>query len=329
MRLLRAFVMAAFLALGTSAVAAEPVVGTWEYKEPISGFVLSMTLNSDGTGLMDGEPIRYTLKANTLTVVEDGEAIAYTVRVTGDQLHASGGDLDAPLTFTRRGGAGAAQPIAQPPASQPARAQQAGGVVGTWNSSEGPVVLNADGSGSLNGVAFRYRVEGATIVLVGAEGEAQVPFRLDADRMDVFVDGAWSTMTRAGAGGAVQADATGLAGVYVATESSVDPGIFMSYTQYVILYPDGTVSYAKAEGGATRAQVSESIERFTSFQTRPELKGQTHGTWQAQGNAIVIRWNLWNNLVCRGQVDPATGKLQIEKMGVLSEGATLAFDRQK
>jgi hypothetical protein len=44
------------------------------------------------------------------------------------------------------------------------------------------------------------------------------------------------------------------------------------------------------------------FERFSSFKTNPQVKGQTVGTWQGDGTNVVVRWNIWNNLVCRGQL---------------------------
>lgn len=68
------------------------------------------------------------------------------------------------------------------------------------------------------------------------------------------------------------------------------------------------------------------FERFSSFKTNPQVKGQTVGTWQGDGTNVVVRWNIWNNLVCRGQF--SGGALHLETMGVLEEGATLKFEKQ-
>ena len=68
------------------------------------------------------------------------------------------------------------------------------------------------------------------------------------------------------------------------------------------------------------------FERFSSFKTNPQVKGQTVGTWQGDGTYVVVRWNIWNNLVCRGQF--SGGALHLKTMGVLEEGATLKFEKQ-
>ena len=399
----------------------DDLVGTWEYKHAPTGLVLSMTLKADGSGVTDDEPMRWSASGNTLTVVQDGETTRYTVRLDGNSLHASGGDLDEPVTFTRKGAAAAGEqkkgglggqlqemqkdaaaadaprgsgtwvfsangqsfaldlkpdgtgsfnnvPLKWKLDGEKLRVDMstgtvtydakldgdamtlAGGdlpqavtfkrvnsakaeptIVGRWNSKDGPVELKPDGTGTINGSPVRYKLEPGVVTIFSEErGITRIPYKLDAsgNRMTVTVDGEEGVLKRIGAGGgaAVAGDAPAGAGVYVAHESSVDPNIMMSYTQYVILWPDGTVGYAKAEGGATRAQVTDSLERFTSFKTNPQVKGQTVGTWESDGTNVVVRWNIWNNLVCRGQF--RGDALHLEKMGVLEEGATLKFEKQ-
>ncbi len=438
----RVAVLCWLLALSSVAAAGlkEDLAGTWEYLHPPTGLVLSMTLGADGSGTMDDEPMRWSASGNTLSVTQDGETTRYTIRLDGNRLHASGGDLDAPITFLRKnGGAGAGagagdgaaeakkgglggklqeaqkdKPAdAGPPGSgtwvlsagqtsftlelkpdgtgsfnetplkwkldeKSLRLEMGGGVVsyeaklsdnelaltggdlpqavtfkrsggggegdekapaertvvGKWSSKDGPVELRPDGTGTINGTPVRYQLEPGVVVIFSEErGITRIPYKLDetGNRMTVTADGGQDVLTRVGAragGGGARGGggAPAGAGVYVAYESSVDPNFMMSYTQYVILWPDGTVGYAKAEGGATRAQVTDTLERFTSFKTNPQVKGQTVGTWESDGTNVVVRWNLWNNLVCRGQFQGDA--LHLEKMGVIEEGATLRFEKQ-
>jgi hypothetical protein len=106
-----------------------------------------------------------------------------------------------------------------------------------------------------------------------------------------------------------------------------NPSNYMSYTQYVVLYPDGSVGYDKAGGGATRTAVSEYIERFSSFSNGRQGAGGNFGRWETDGVNITIQWNHWNNLVSRGQVNG--GAMSLSGMGVLEEGATVEFKRQQ
>ena len=300
--------------------------GTWETKRH-DGATLTMQLNPDGTGLLGAAPLRWALEGDALVLHVNGGRVRYDLLKLDDaELRVSGGDLPQPVTFTLaapRGGAGAGAG-AKPDS-----------VVGKWNSDDGPVELNADGTGSLAGAPFKYRVEGDVIVLTSQDGQtARIPFRLEGDRVIVTVEGERGVLTRAGGAGGARDGAKvhaggGVAGVYVAQESSVDPTNAMVLTQYLILYPDGAVGWAKSEMGATRQSVGEHLERFTSFRNGAGHGGQTFGTWQANGNDVVVQWRIWNNLTCRGRLDPASGSLMLEKMGTLDEGATLEFKRQR
>ena len=103
----------------------------------------------------------------------------------------------------------------------------------------------------------------------------------------------------------------------------------MSITQYLSLYPDGTIGFAKTEGGATRTAVSEQLERFSSFKTKAGGAGRTYGNWKADGDTVTIQWRgAFNNATWQGRVDPRTGKLTIRGAGILNEGDTLAYERQ-
>ena len=115
------------------------------------------------------------------------------------------------------------------------------------------------------------------------------------------------------------------AGVWVATESHVDPAIAMVITQYITLYPDGAASFQKTEGGASRRQVSESIERFSSFRHTCQRSMNDH--WRSDGIHVEVQWS-WRNAPVVGRVDVAAGKLVLADVGILVEGATLTYDRQ-
>jgi hypothetical protein len=307
------------------AAAAPRGSGTWVCN--LHGAAFTLELRTDGTGAFNATPLKWALDGEALRLDMGGGVVTYEAKLTQDQLTLNGGDLPQALVF-KRTAAGADQAGAKNAAAEPT-------IVGRWNAKDGPVELKPDGTGTINGTPVRYKLEpGVVVIFSEEEGITRIPYKLEdgGNRMTVVVNGEQSVLTRVGAdaaqGGAAAAagDAPPGAGVYVAHESSVDPNFMMSYTQYVIFWPDGTVGYAKAEGGATRAQVTDSLERFTSFKTNPEVKGQTVGTWESDGTNVVVRWNLWNNLVCRGQF--SGNALHLEKMGVIEEGATLKFEKQ-
>ncbi len=118
----------------------------------------------------------------------------------------------------------------------------------------------------------------------------------------------------------------GLAGVWVGEEASLDPSFYMSYTQYVTLWPDGSVSYSKSEGGASRTRIDESFVRFRSWREGQSPPARTVGRWTSDGASVSVQWSIWNNLHSRGRV-LSPGQITLSGMGALEEGATLTFKR--
>jgi hypothetical protein len=72
------------------------VAGAWEYKDPASGITVTFLLNPDGSGKFADQAIRYTVEADKLQLVADGEKLTYNFKLDGDTMTVSGGDLDKP-----------------------------------------------------------------------------------------------------------------------------------------------------------------------------------------------------------------------------------------
>lgn len=116
------------------------------------------------------------------------------------------------------------------------------------------------------------------------------------------------------------------AGVWAGTESSLDPGLFISWTQYLVLNPDGSVDYAQSEGGASQQQVTESSARFMYTHGASGYR-QSMGSWQSDGMILVVQWNsgaLW-----RGELDVSAGRLNFPGIGRLNAGSNVLFERQR
>lgn len=238
-------------------------------------------------------------------------------------------------------------------------APEAGGLVGYWQGSGESVQFNADGTLEYAGQNFLYLVGKDVLTLVPLDNVIQLPYTQKGDFLVVMLNGqpkafmrqadgqqnlavsqalgelvenvmarnakmpnsqAGSTATSSGAG------TNALAGVWVGQESSLDPSFYMSYTQYLILYPDGSVGYDKSEGGATRNQVSAAIERFTYFSSGRTGNRDVAGQWQSDGNSIAIRWR--DNTTWQGQVDLTSGRMMMFGVGVIEGGSNVLFQRQ-
>jgi hypothetical protein len=312
--------------------ASDSIVGTWKANDGTT-----MQFTADGQCVYNNlGTIPYKTENGMLTMQTGQPADPIRYEVKGDRLMLTlAGETQ---TLTRlEGGAGAA--AGAKAAADDKKPADKNSLLGRWNSEDGPVEFKDDGTGTLAGKPFRYKQEGQVLVTTGADGkETRIPFTIEGDRMVVIVNNEIGVLTRAGAaapGGAAgdkaqAANANGVAGVYVAQESSVDATNAMVLTQYLTLYPDGSVGWAKSEMGATREQVTENLERFNSFRTGAGAANnhRSYGRWESNGRDIVVQWNIWNNLTCRGQID-GNGSIHLEKMGTLNEGATLEFKRQQ
>src|SRR5687768_1207836 len=85
------------------AVDGEQLAGTWEYYDAAAGETYRFVLNADGTGTVDDEAVTYTVSGNKVRIKMEDEVLEYAVALKGDTLTVSGGDLDGPTPFVRKG----------------------------------------------------------------------------------------------------------------------------------------------------------------------------------------------------------------------------------
>jgi hypothetical protein len=321
------------------------LTGTYEASTPAG--VVTVTLQALSEGRLQGEvrvgPILLRLAGSTDGIRGEGTATSelgasavFQLECSGDQLGiqlvdlATGG-VDTLVCQRRRDGAPrGAMPAAPALSRGPAVASSApaapttgaapGALVGTWQGPHGRTRFDADGSVVFQGQRLQWAVDGDALVLTGPGGSARVAYVLDGDRLQVTGNGQTEHLTRVNLDDPMQA----AAGVWVATESHVDPAIAMVITQYITLYPDGAASFQKTEGGASRRQVSESLERFSSFHNTGQRS--VNGRWRSDGVHVEVQWG-WRNAPVVGRVDLAAGKLVLADVGILVEGATLTYDR--
>jgi len=193
---------------------------------------------------------------------------------------------------------------------------QGGDPTGAWDTPQGTTILRPDGTGRDGGEEIRWEVAGTLLKIIKGAQWVGVPFTAEGDIL-VLGSGPVATCQRAG-----------VPGVWVGNESSLDPGIYMSFTQMVTLFPDGTVAYSKSESGASRNQVSACIEQFRHFSNRGAAV-QAAGRWQSDGQRIAIQF-AFRGEPAEGWVDLANLKMKLGGMGKLpgNEGGPVTFERQ-
>jgi len=255
------------------------LLGSWQTKD--SSLMIRVTFNPDGTGTLDGTPVKYSVRGDRLTVNEEGTINNYTFKLNEGELVVWGGNLDQPLTFVRgatntkgfgkRRAEGAAEP------QEPKSKEQ--GIVGRWQSSEATVQINDDGTLNLNGITYRYSVKGNNITLADNEGALTFPFKLSGDTLQVLVDGRLVTYKRLTGNAVVENTGAStnpreLFGkwCYMANVNVSDGGR-MSNSCFT-LHENGTYKYYSetSSSGPIASSVSQESDS---------------GTWSVSGNTLI------------------------------------------
>ncbi|GEM_PF-4690705 len=205
------FVLVAFF-LAPSALLAQAdgkLVGTWEAKVQ-GGVTVILDLRAEGEGKMDDQAIQWRVDGKTLELNVDGTAFAYTIELEGDSLRLSGGDLDEPMTFARKGGkkglggkkkglagklgggtGGETKPPVEPPKEtrppvEPPKATKPT-IVGEWETqgAEGivPMVIKADNTGCLGTKEFHYLSTGYSLTIFTDKEQTEYRYELNGDTL--------------------------------------------------------------------------------------------------------------------------------------------------
>jgi hypothetical protein len=276
----------------------------------------------DNAVVYQGTAIAAKDTGSAIRVSFQGQTMDWPYELNGDSMKLTiGGQA---LALKRVGAA----PVVEPKKGADAGAAAAGpapanadpkSIVGAWDGPDGTVTVRADGTARTGGQDFKWSADASTITLSDDKNWVKIPYKLEGDKL-VLGTGPSKTLTR---------NKGGLAGVWVAQESTLDPQFFQSVTQYVSLFPDGSVGFAKSEGGATRTAVTEHLERFSSFKANQGGGTKTYGRWQQDGDTVTIQWQgAFGNATWQGRVNPQNGKLVIPRAGILKEGDTLEYERQ-
>lgn len=138
-----------------------------------------------------------------------------------------------------------------------------------------------------------------------------------------------------------------LVGEWKADEETHNLAAFISYTQFVALYPDGSVGWAKSEGGLTvRRESSPGFDTYTHHHTGKEGPQGSMGRWELRGGPSTGDWEGYQVEIpfvihwkgSRGSTaghaylrhrEGRADAMMIENTGVLKKGSTLEFLRQK
>lgn len=260
------------------------LTGTWQFSS--SEGTLTLKLNGDGTGSLNNDRFRYLTRGNRLAVEDEaGQTSVYVFNVQGDMLTVSGGNLPGAITFKRQlssGGGG----LLEKKLNQQERAGPRGadeeqshdGLTGTWQSGNTTVNIAKDGTLTLNGERFNYRVDGKFITLSNGEGSARVEFQLNGNTLITNYEGErtiYRRVTGADRHAAVpRSSSAELAGkwCYMSNVTANDGGR-MSNTCFT-LYENGTYDFYSetSSSGTYGSSVSQESDS---------------GTWSVSGTTLT------------------------------------------
>jgi hypothetical protein len=159
-------------------------------------------------------------------------------------------------------------------------------LVGSWVCEDDgtKVQIRDNGTLTINGEEYAYKVKGANITLVGDDGSAVLPFALDGDTLTVEYEGREIVYTRAkgglkslGGGGAAAPPREGIIPEFVGTwcymSSLTGSNSYMS-SRCFTLYANGTYEF-KSESSTSGGYGSTAGQGYDS------------GRWTATRNSIT------------------------------------------
>lgn len=184
------------------------IQGIWQNND--FGYQMILMLNANGTGEFDGEQISYSTQANTLTITQQGMSNNYTFALQGNSLTLSGGDLDAPITFTRNGEGGGTQQaqVSQPvQPSQPANTSTAGAtsavpanLLGVWSGHGETLEFKNNGQCVYLGNTYQYNVSSGHIIVQTTQGNIMFGYAVQGNELSITGNGKTVKYTRGTAG---------------------------------------------------------------------------------------------------------------------------------
>lgn len=260
-----------------SKVSSEQWIGIW--KASMYGEVITLELNKDGKGKLDGEPFTYEIKNQQFLYTQFGQTTTYNFSLSGNTLKLSGGDLAESLVFTKN------EQINKDNTSTQTTKND---IVGTWTSSDETLIFKENGTLIYSGMEFTYKISGNLILIETQLGTSEFTFKLNGNNLTLSAFGEEMYYSRTGnnnqtsqnnqqSGGRVAQELVGK-WCWVNVTSTNTGG--SSSEQCITLHPDGRYEYY---GESSRSVNTEGYYGGTSSQSSDE------GTWSYDGQKIY--WN--------------------------------------
>ncbi len=265
--------------IGTKVQQQGKVYGLWQNSE--FGYDMTLILNQDGSGEFDGEAIRFAEKGSILAIISGDKTTNYNFNLKGDAMTLSGGDLEKPITFSRKGKESSSQTTGTQPADAAFSATDKK-LFGLWSGNGEMIEFKQDGNCVYLGNSFPYKVSQGHIILTTAQGNVMMAYTVNASVLNLTINGQKVTYTKpmgSGISGTTPAS-TGTGNVPM---ELVGQWCYMNMTsnsqtsRCINLRADGTYTYSY-EG--SRSVNTETLSGGTASQSGDR------GTWYVQGDRI-------------------------------------------
>ncbi|HEY3429252.1 MAG TPA: hypothetical protein VGK39_01165 [Cyclobacteriaceae bacterium] len=257
------------------------IQGTWLNNS--FGYQMTLILNADGSGEFDGEAIKYTTKENkfNMTIVAEQQTISYNYNLQGNSLTVSGGDLEAPVTFTRNGSVTETTSVAQNKVGASVAVDKS--LIGVWSGNNETIEFTSNGHCVYTGQTYPYEISGSNITLQTSQGGFVMAYMVKGNLLSLTVNGQTIQYTKGKSATAQNKAQTTGSGKRVAQElvgkwcyvnvNSTNSG-GSSSQQCITLKADGTYEYY---GESSRSVNTNAYSGGTSSQS------SDHGTWTYDG----------------------------------------------
>ena len=267
------------------------LIGNWENNQ--FGYQMMLILQSDGNGEFGGENLKFTYTEKTLTISQDESVTTYSYALEPSTLQLSGGDLPAPISFSRLS-------TSTPPvltngninnAPTSSGTSQAGvptsnEIIGSWSGSGELIEFKSNGQCAYLGQTFPYSVSDGSVTLSAADGNHIFIYRITGDELTLSSGQHAVKYTRSSNAGSTANGSTSV-GNAIIDQQLVGKWCYVDVNSYnsgasssstcVTLNGDGTYTYY---GESSRSTSTQDYSGGTSSQQSDE------GTWNVEGDKI-------------------------------------------
>lgn len=276
--------MQAYLLYGQiGAKTQQNIYGIWHNND--FGYQMTLMLQADGSGEFDGEVIKQRIQGNQLFITQEGTTTNYQFVLSGNSLTISGGDLDAPIAFTRSGSTGSKTTVST------ANVNTSTSIIGVWTNYGESIEFKPNGQCVYLGQTFNYQATSDQITLQTAQGNAVMNYIIQQNQLVLTINGQKFTYAKS------QGNTVANSGNTTNANSSrqLDMTIVgkWCYVNVTSTNSGGTSSDACItihENGTYEYYAERSMSANTdSFSSGTASQSSDSGTWWVQGNRIFYQ----------------------------------------